>query len=309
MSDGAPAAPAPYPARLSVGFPYLPSFPVEFYACSDAGLDFVELTPEVLCRERREGTTRRLELVEPALQRAQRACGDLPIVVHGVELSIGSAHAWNEAYVAMLDDLRVRWPFRWHSEHLGFQTVPDGSGGSRETGVPLPLPFTTEAADLVAARARLLRERFACPFLLEPPAHYFRCLGNPVEEEPWFLRRVLETSGCGLLLDLHNLYCNAINYGVDPATYLAALPLAYTVEIHIAGGAWKDGYLMDSHSERVPPAVWDLLHQALASAPQVSGVVYEILEETSAHLTPEAAARELEIARACWRAAQHRTAA
>src|SRR5690349_9392674 len=155
---------------LGVGLPYLASLPADLY--SRDLIDFVEITPETLCRQRQEGAAIVLDLIPDKFERARDVCGTLPIVVHGVELSIGSAHGWNAAYLAMLDRFQSRWPFEWHSEHLGFQTIPDADGTPIEIGVPLPLPPTLEAATIVAERSRAIGNRYRVPFALENPAHY-----------------------------------------------------------------------------------------------------------------------------------------
>ena len=286
---------------LGVGFPYIRSLPATLYA-GDGPLDFVELTPEELCRERRTGGRIVFDLVPRELENARAVCGDQPIVVHGVELSIGSADGWNHAYVDMLDELAVRWPFQWHSEHLGFQTISTAEGTMRDVGVPLPLPLTEEAVTLVAERARYLAARYGVPFLLENAAHYLPRLPSDtfVADEAAFMQRIVRRSGCGQLLDLHNLYCNALNQGFDPFEMVARFPLDEVVEIHVAGGASRDGFWMDSHSDRVPHTVWELLDAALPRCPRIAGVVYEILEETASHLPVDAIEGELATLRAIW---------
>jgi hypothetical protein len=139
---------------LGIGLPYFSSLSKEIYR--QGLLDFVEITPEGLARQRREGYRQAIELVPDQLKRAREACADLPIVVHGVELSIGSAHGWNEAYIQMLDAFQSSWPFQWHSEHLGFQTFAGTDGTTFEVGVPLPLPgvFKDEGSDGAQPRRR-----------------------------------------------------------------------------------------------------------------------------------------------------------
>lgn len=288
------------PPALGIGFPYVATLPPAFYR--ETPLDFVELTPEALCRERRDGRAAALRLVPALVTRARETCAGLPAVVHGVELSIGSAHGWNDAYVALLDELRAAWPFAWHSEHLGFQTYVHPRRGRVDTGVPLPLPLTAEAARLVARRAARLQARYGVPFLLENAAFYLpSLLADPdLPDEMAFIQRVVRLAGCGVLLDLHNLHCNAVNHGFDALAALERFPLERVAEIHVAGGAWAEGFRMDSHGERVPEPVWELLDCALARAPRVAGVVYEILETAASHLTPDVLAAELARARAAW---------
>jgi uncharacterized protein len=139
------------PRPLGIGLPWIAGLPSDIYG--SPALDFVEITPETLARQRCDGTANSLDLVSDQLERARRVCDKMPIVVHGVELSIGSAHGWNEAYLDMLDAFQANWPFLWHSEHLGFQTIAGGEGTTLEIGVPLPLPPTEEAANLVATEA------------------------------------------------------------------------------------------------------------------------------------------------------------
>ena len=142
---------------LGIGFSYISTLPADFYR---PGLvDFVEITPEVLCRTRRDGASPSMDLVPYKLERARTVCGELPIVVHGVELSIGSAVHWNEAYLDMLDRFQAIWPFHWHSEHLTYQTIPGDDQKPLSIGVPLPLPGTAEVVQLVSTRAAAIRRR------------------------------------------------------------------------------------------------------------------------------------------------------
>jgi uncharacterized protein (UPF0276 family) len=296
-----------------VGFPYIAGLPTEIYR---SGLiDFVEITPESLCRERRVGGRRTLDLIASHVERARETCDGLPIVIHGVELSIGSAEGWNDAYVDMLDRFWTTWPFQWHSEHLGFQTVPPaGPAGAPaqdfvSVGVPLPLPNTREAVDLVAPRAAALCDRYGVPFLLENPAHYLFDLpfDDEIDGETSLMNAIVRRGRCWQLLDLHNLYCNAINFGVDVAGLLRGVRLDRVLEIHVAGGSWRDGFYMDGHNARVPDAVWRLLEDVLPRTPNLAGVVFEVLDEAAPRLGPKVICEELEKAQEIWRRCRWRS--
>jgi uncharacterized protein (UPF0276 family) len=266
-------------------------------------LDFVEITPETLSRQRRDGAENRIELVPEQLERAQQTCAGLPIVVHGVELSIGSANGWNAAYLDMLDAFQQRWPFLWHSEHLGFQTIAGESGTTLEVGVPLPLPATEEAVRLVAARSAEITRRYRVPFLLENAAYYLAGLHSDPEigDDIGLMRAITERGGCFQLLDLHNVHCNAMNLGVDPFAAIERMPLSRVLEIHIAGGSWHGGFWMDAHDSRVPGPVWELLEYTLPRTPRVAGVVFEMLEEHAVRLGVSAIEEQLRRARDLWR--------
>jgi hypothetical protein len=277
----APVVPEPRhrQAPLGVGFGCVLAVPEALYT-TDL-IDFVEVTPEIFHREALTGG--RLQLVpdEYAYDAGRRRCGDLPVVMHGVELSIGSAHGMYEPCLGMMDRLRHEWPFLWYSEHLHFQTALDRNGIEINTGVPLPLPATAEAATLVAVAVLDL-------------------LGA-VGDEFGLMNRITALSGCGQLLDLHNLYCNAVNFGFDASRTLQRIALDRVTEIHVAGGSWSDGFYMDGHDGRVPEPVWDLLEQTLSLAPRVAGVVFELLEMFLPRFGPDRIARELERARGIWR--------
>jgi uncharacterized protein (UPF0276 family) len=308
MADPAMARPAnpraravpAMPAPLGVGFACVPALPEALY--TSGLIDFVEVTPELFHTEATIGE--RLELIPDgkSYDAARRRCGALPVAMHGVELSIGAAHGMSEPCLAMMDRLRHDWPFLWYSEHLHYQTALDNDGSVFNTGVPLPLPNTEEAACLVAGRAVHIRRRFAVPFLLENPAHYLPDLpaDRRIRDEFRLMNRITALSGCGQLLDLHNLYCNALNFGFDPHTALARIKLESVGEIHVAGGSFSDGFYMDGHDGRVPEPVWDLLEQTLSRASRVTGVVFEILEEFVPRLGADAIARELECAKKIW---------
>lgn len=265
-------------------------------------MDFVEITPETLCRQRGTGKELTIDIVPDLMALARQTCADLPMVVHGVELSIGSAHGWNDAYLRMLDNFQRKWPFVWHSEHLGFQTIPGDNNSSLEVGVPLPLPATREAADLVASRSAAVLKRYGVPFLLENPAHYFsNFLSDPeVGDEIGLMHAVSEDSGCYLLLDLHNLYCNAINHNFDPFAAIDRMPLDRVIEIHVAGGSSRDGFWMDAHDGRVPERVWEMLDYTIPIAPNLAGVVFELLEQHAVSLGAHAITEELTRARDIW---------
>jgi uncharacterized protein (UPF0276 family) len=297
------------PKALGIGFPYIESLPAELYG--PGLLDFVEVIPEPLCRTRRDGKASTMHLVPDRLERAHAVCSTLPIVVHGVELSIGSALHCNEAYLDLLDRFQKVWPFLWHSEHLSYQTIPGADQAPLNIGVPLPLPGTDEVVRLVSERARSIRSRYGVPFLLENPAHYLNKLSHEPDtcDEFGLMNAITESGSCAQLLDLHNLYCNAINHRFEAVSAIDRINLDSVIEIHVAGGRWQDGYWMDSHDGRVPAPVWELLDYTLPRCNNIGGVVFELINYNAGRMTPDAIVGELTQARAIWRRCRPRTGA
>jgi uncharacterized protein (UPF0276 family) len=287
------------PAKLGVGFTYQQG--LSNLDSEGELIDFYEITPDVLCYERTRNGEQMLEYHPVLFEDALRETADRPIVVHGLGLSIGSATGWNESYLKALEILQARRPFSWHSEHLNFLTTRYPDGRPLHTGVPLPVPFTDEALDLIAPRAAALSEEFGTPFLLENLTYYLP--GVPADrkrDEVTFLNDLVERSNCGLLLDLYNLYCNAVNFGFDPVEALSRMRLDRVVEIHVAGGVSNDGFLMDVHSRGVPEPVWRLLEWVVPQAPNLAGIVYELLEEALPRVGVSGIRHQLELLREVW---------
>jgi uncharacterized protein len=297
------------PKALGLGFSYIPVLAADLYR--RGLLDFVEITPEKLCLARRDGAVLSMDFVPEKLARARMVCGELPIVVHGVELSIGSARGWNGGYLDMLDRFHERWPYLWYSEHLSYQTIPDYGGGSINLGTPLPLPGTAEVTDLVGKRAAAIGRRYGVPFLLENPAHYLTELPCEAEigDEIGLMAKIIERGDCGQLLDLHNLYCNAVNLGFDALAAIDRIKLDRVIEIHLAGGRQEDKYWVDTHDNLVPDPVWKLLEYALPRCPNIAGVVFELLDFYAPSLGSDAIAEELTRVRDIWRRCRRPTSA
>jgi uncharacterized protein (UPF0276 family) len=231
--------------------------------------DYLEVAPDFIAT----GTGDDLRVRREILGEWQAAAEEVEIVAHGVGLSIGSASGWNEAYLRLVDELSDAVPLRWHSEHLGYTTV-DGE----PLGTMLSLPRTEEALDLVCERVIRMQERYPVRFLLENIA---RMLPDPDGDydEAGFLNELYKRTGCGLVLDVYNLECDAHNHGLDIDRFLGALELGAVHELHVAGGTEVGGMKLDVHSRRAQPSTVALAARAVAAAPAVWGVTYEVLPE------------------------------
>ena len=196
------------------------------------------------------------------------------LVAHGVELSLLTVgqRARRERWMAGLDGQLARYRFAHLTEHHGLMTAGEIVGGT-------PLPHPRSAAAIAVGRARLseLRAHARIPVGLENLG--LALSRRDVEEQPDFLEAMLEPDGI-LLLDLHNLLCQAESFGVDPHALLGRYPLERARELHLAGGSHfvpRFGAPMrrDDHAGAVPEACFDLLDDALERCPGVSWVVLE----------------------------------
>jgi len=222
-----------------------------------------------------------------------------PLVLHATGLSLGSAEVDDPEYLDHLADWSRRHAAWWLSDHLSFSQVRSAGGRVHHAALALPVAHDAESLEVVAARVQAARQRLGVPFLVENSASYVD-LAEPEMTEAGFLNALLARTGCGLLLDLHNLHVNTRNHGQDPAAFLEELDLGAVLEIHIAGGSELGGMYTDSHSGACPAAVWELLEDIAPRAPRLRGIAFELHEAYFGALGPEGLAAELEHARALW---------
>lgn len=187
---------------------------------------------------------------------------DYPVSLHGVGLSLGSADRIDLAHLAALRELIRRAAPALVSEHVCWGAV-DG----RHYNDLLPLPYTDEALDLMVGRVAQLQDTLQRRVLVENVSSYIHFTHSTMPE--WeFLAALAARSGCGLLLDVNNIYVNSVNHGFDPCQYIAGIPADAVEEMHLAGFTRKPGLrgalLIDSHDQRVDAAVWSLYANALA---------------------------------------------
>lgn len=203
---------------------------------------------------------------------------------HGVLLSVLSGR-WTPRQEAWMRRLEAEVTLRNYahiSEHIGFMTA-----GIWIDGAPLPMPLRDDVVAVGVDRLKRLAAVSKRPVGLENLA--FALGPKDVQDESELLTRLLEPVDGFLVLDLHNLWCRAINYAQDAATLLASYPLHRVREIHVSGGSWDGPIRRDTHDGAVPDAVWTLLKQALASCPNLALVVLE--QEPNSLRDPAAQAR------------------
>ena len=192
---------------------------------------------------------------------------DVPVALHGVSLSIGSTDPLSETYLDRLASLAARIEPAIVSDHLCW-----GSHGGRYVHDLWPMPFTEESLAHVVARVGRVQERLGRRILLENVSSYAEFTASTVPE--WeFLAEVAARSGCGILLDVNNVYVSARNHGFDAHAYLAAIPPERVGQIHLAGFSDRGTHLLDTHDAPVAGDVWDLYREAIARLGPVPTIV------------------------------------
>jgi uncharacterized protein (UPF0276 family) len=198
----------------------------------------------------------------PPLWYLEQVRAHYPLSLHGVGLSLGSTDPLDTRHLEKLKALVERFEPAFVSEHLCWCSV----GGRHLNGL-LPLPYTPEAADYVVTRIQQVQDFLEHEILIENVSSYLQYEASTIPERE-FLAEVAQRSGCGILLDVNNVYVSARNHGFSAEDYiLRSVPTRKVKEIHLAGfsvNRFEDGELLiDTHSRPVADEVWALYRQAL----------------------------------------------
>jgi len=177
---------------------------------------------------------------------------DYPMVMHGVSLSIGGSEPLDRPYLQELRRLAERIQPAWISDHLCWT----GTSALNLHDL-LPLPYTEGCLRHLIPRVQQVQETLGRPLVLENVSSYVRYRADEMSE--WeFIAELVRRSGCGLLLDVNNVYVSSVNHGFVARTFIDAMPAAAVRQIHLAGHEDHGTYLIDTHDQAVCDPVWDL---------------------------------------------------
>lgn len=225
-----------------------------------------------------------------------------PVTCHGLSLSLGGSEPLDETFLARVGRFLDRHRVPLYSEHLSWCS-DDGHLYDL-----LPIPFTEEAVEHVAARIRRVQDILGRRIAIENVSYYAALPVAPAQalDEAGFVEAVLERADCDLLLDVNNVYVNAVNHRYDPVAFLRRMPSLRVACYHVAGHYDEaEDLKVDTHGAAVKPDVWDLL----AEAYRVHGVRPTLLERDFNFPPLEELLREVGAVRALQRAATPSAAA
>ena len=241
------AARGPIPARAGIGLrhPHM--------------RDFIEGRPDAAWIE--VHSENYLAAGGPRLAALEAIRRDYPLSCHGVGLSLGSFGGLDEDHLARLGALFARFQPALVSEHVSWSVL----GGVYLNDL-LPLPYTEEALDVVCRNVDHAQNAFGRQILVENPSSYVTFAHSTMPE--WeFMAEASRRTGCGILLDVNNLYVSGSNHDFDTKTYLSGIPKDSVREIHLAGHAkhsiGDETVLIDDHGSAVPDGVWTLFSSAI----------------------------------------------
>ncbi|KDP88271.1 MNIO family bufferin maturase [Cupriavidus basilensis] len=175
-----------------------------------------------------------------------------PVVLHGVSMSVGSSDGLDRNYLQRLKALVDEFDPLYVSDHLSWSRIAGFNSHDL-----LPIPYTDEALNLVCANIAVAQDVLGRAMLFENPSSYLALPGATMTE--WeFLAAMCDRTGCGLLLDVNNVFVSATNHGFDAHAYIDGIPAARVRQIHLAGHSQGRELLIDTHDNEVCEAVWQL---------------------------------------------------
>ncbi|MEQ6123031.1 DUF692 domain-containing protein [Pseudotenacibaculum sp. MALMAid0570] len=187
-----------------------------------------------------------------------------PVVMHGVSMSIGSTDPLNFKYLKSLKTLADEVQPAWISDHLCWTGVLTTNSHDL-----LPLPLNVESLQHVCNRIKQIQDYLERPLIVENPSTYASFKNSDIPE--WeFLRLMTEETGCGLLLDVNNVYVSSFNNDFDPVEYIQGIPHDKIVQMHLAGHQNMGNYIIDTHDREVTNQVWELFQMTYQLAPEAA---------------------------------------
>lgn len=187
----------------------------------------------------------------------EQICAHYPLSLHGVGLSLGSVDPIVRDHLNKLKALIARFQPALVSEHLCWCSY-----GGRFLNDLLPLPYTEEALRHVCDRISFTQDFLERKILIENVSSYLQFAHSTIPE--WdFVTEAASRTGCGILLDVNNIYVNSVNHRFNASAYLKAIPVSAVGEIHLAGFDDRGDCLIDTHGAPVSPEVWTLYREAV----------------------------------------------
>jgi uncharacterized protein len=284
-------------SKPMVGLLYNPAVPVVLDAAGEL-VDFVEVIPDRLWYDFGAGTPDRFSHAHGAIKELRRYAEKHAVIGHGIGLSLPSAMPLDEALLDEVVTSHRCFNYLWYSEHLSMFLTPEGSVPDAQAGMGLPMVHDDETLGIVGHKVQQLQAALDVPILLENGT-IFSAIPDPDMTEPEFMNRLFAETGCGMLLDLHNLYANTLNLGWKVEDYLHALNPEIVVEVHLAGGDWLRSHYTDSHSRRTPDPIWEWLATWGPRFPNLAAITFEYHESYHKRIGLDGVIAELETMQSC----------
>ena len=242
--------------NLGVGLGFREQFRADVFLHQDK-IDFLEITADHY-----------LDVKPQKLEELKLLKEHFPLIPHSLELSLGSVEGIDELYLEKIAEIVEFVNPQWFSDHLCFTK----SGGVK-IGHLAPVPYTNEAVKVFTRNIKQVKNRIKTPFILENISYLVRFSSSEMSEAE-FIRRILEETDCGLLLDVTNLYINSVNFGFDWRKFLDEIPLTRVVQLHFVGSNKRGKRLIDAHANQTEAEIWNVFREVCARC-DIKGAILE----------------------------------
>jgi uncharacterized protein len=230
-------------------------------------VDVLEIEPQTTWLEIRNGTDP-YRVSSHALEHMVQLPGHK--LVHSIGVPVGGTVRPQPAQLTLLRRTIKRLNSPWASEHLSFNSTPEF-----KTGFFLPPRQTSVGIETAVLSIQDLQQALAVPIAVETGVNYLQPRSDEMADGA-FVAAVVEAADCGILLDLHNIFTNALNGRQSVEDFLAQIPLDRVWEVHLAGGFEMEGFWLDAHSGAMPNPLIELARQVLPCLPNLKAVIFEI---------------------------------
>lgn len=229
--------------------------------------DTIELEPQTTWLRTKTGTEK-YRISEPVLEHIASLPGRK--IIHSVGTPVGGTVRPEPEQLKLLKQTIEFLDAPWASDHLSFNSVAEF-----HTGFFLPPRQTMESIEVICTAIRDLQIALPVPFAVETGVNYLRRRSDEMPDGE-FVRTVVETADCGLLLDLHNIFANAMNGRQTVEEFISQIPLDRVWEIHIAGGFEMDDFWLDAHSGAIPDHLFEIAKAIIPDLPNLKAIIFEV---------------------------------
>ena len=242
--------------NLGVGIGFRPNLKTDIFL-HRSRIDFLEIT-----------TDHYIDAPQAKRDELELLAASFPLIPHSLELSLGSAEGIEHDYLEKVAEIVEAVRPAWFSDHICFTR----SGGVK-IGHLAPVPFTEEALGVFVRNIEAVKKRIAAPLILENITYNIQYPSSEMTESV-FIRRLLDETDCGLLLDVTNLYINSQNLGFDWRQFLDELPIERVVQLHFVGSHRHGNRLIDAHANQTEDAIWNVFRE-VAQRTDINSAVLE----------------------------------
>ncbi|MFT5780027.1 MAG: hypothetical protein ACI837_002988 [Crocinitomicaceae bacterium] len=266
------------------------------YSSSIASIDFPKglidtlvVEPQTLCIRNSQDQLRLPESVFNEIN-------NLPFnkLVHSIGAPVGGTLKPQDEQINLINYCTKLFDSPWVSEHLSFNAITEFN-----TGFFLPPCQTDKGLEMVIQNIKNLQARLDRPLILETGVNYLKPNSSEMEDGE-FVARICEATGCGILLDIHNLFANQLNGRQSIEEFLNAIPLDHVIEIHIAGGTELNGLWLDSHSGPIDKRLLAITAETLPDLKNLKEITYEIFDSYIPLVGDALITTEMERVRELW---------